>query len=130
MPRYRIITLVDITRTNAVKTESDQLKILQQNNFNSLRQAIELRSNIEWNRDPEKRDGRLPFGLEGNAVYWFWEFDVEREDLFLANNDPVALLKDDLHGVPIIIGLTETAEIKPAAFQTKGDTVNTLVEII
>ena len=130
MPRYRIITLVDITRTNAVKTESDQLKILQQNNFNSLRQAIELRSNIEWNRDPEKRDGRLPIELEGSASYWFWEFDVEREDLFLANNDPVALLKDDLHGVPIIIGLTETAEIKPAAFQTKGEAINTLVEII
>ena len=130
MPRYRIITLFDITRTNAVKTEPDQLKILQQNNFNSLRQAIEMRSNVEWLRDPIRNTGRLPDGLEGSAAHWIWDFDVEREDLFLANDDPVALLKDDLHGVPIVTGLSETAEIKPAAFQTKGQSINTIVEII
>jgi hypothetical protein len=130
MPRYRITTLVDITRTNAVKTDPDQLKILQQHNFNSLRQAIELRSNVSWARDPERSEGRLPKGLEGKAVHWYWEFEVEREDLFLAGGDPVALLKDDLHGVPIITGLSETADIRPSALQTKGDGANTIVEII
>jgi hypothetical protein len=130
MPRYRIITLVDITRTNAGKTEPDQLKILQQNNFNSLRQAIELRSNVSWTRDPARSEGRLPKGLEGKAAYWYWEFEVEREELFLKDNDPVGLLKDDLNSVPIITGLSETAEIKPAAFQTKGQIINTFVEII
>ena len=130
MPRYRIITLVDITRTNAVKTEPDQLKILQQNNFNTLRQAIELRSNVNWTRDPTRSEGRLPQGLQGKAAHWCWEFEVEREDLFLKDNDPVALLKDDLNSVPVITGLLETVEIKPAAFQTKGENVNTFVEII
>ena len=130
MPRYRIITLIDITRTNAVKTEPDQLKILQQNNFNSLRQAIELRSNVSWTKDPKRSEGRLPQEFTGKAAHWCWEFEVEREDLFLADGDPVALLKDDLHGVPIITGLSETADIKPAAFQTKGDSANTIVEII
>jgi hypothetical protein len=130
MPRYEITTLVDITRTHAVKTEPDQLKILQQNNFNSLRQAIELRSIVNWVNDPKRQEGRLPQGFDGKAAHWTWVFDVEREDLFLSGNDPVALLKDDLHGVPIVTGLTETAEIKPAAFQTKGDSVNTIVKII
>ena len=130
MPRYEITTLVDITRTHAVKTEPDQLKILQQNNFNSLRQAIELRSIVNWVNDPKRQEGRLPQGFDGKAAYWTWIFDVEREDLFLSGNDPVALLKDDLHGVPIVTGLTETVEIKPAAFQTKGDAVNTIVKII
>lgn len=130
MPRYKIITLIDITRTDSAKKESNQLKILQQSNFNSLRQSIELRSNVSWIKDPERLDGRLPKGLEGKAVHWCWEFEVEREDLFLKDNDPVGLLKDDLNSVPIITGLTETAEIKPAVFQTKGNNINTIVDII
>jgi len=130
MPRYRITTLIDITRTNAAKTEPEQLKILQQNNFNSLRQAIELRSNVEWRRDPEKRDGRLPPPFEGRASHWIWEFENEREDLFLKDGDQTLLLKEDLQGVPVITGLTETAEIVPAAIQTLGKNINTWVEII
>jgi hypothetical protein len=130
MPRYSIITLVDITRTNAVKTEVDQLKILQQSNFNSLRQTIELRSNITWIKDPIESSGRLPEGLDGKAVFWQWEFEVEREDLFLKEGDPVGHLLNDLHNVPIITGLRDTAEIKPAAFQTKGESINTIVKVI
>ena len=130
MPRYHIITLVDITRTNAGKAEPDHIKLLQQNNFNSLRQAIELRSNVTWDKDPERLEGRLPHGFDGKAAHWSWEFEVEREDLFLKDGDPVGLLKDDLNSVPVITGLNETAEIKPAAFQTLGDTINTIVKII
>ena len=52
MPRYKIITLVDITRTNPDRSERDQLKVSQQANFNSLIQAIGLRSNVDWERDP------------------------------------------------------------------------------
>lgn len=130
MPYYEIITLVDITRTNIIKTEPDQLKILQQNNFNSLRQAIELRSNISWIKDPIRQEGRLPSDFDGKAAYWIWQFEVEKEDLFLSDDDPVALLKADLHCVPVITGLTETVEIKPAAFQTLGKSINTIVKII
>jgi hypothetical protein len=130
MPRYRIATLIDITRTNAVRTRSDQLQISQQDNFNSLRQAIELRSNVTWTKDPEKKTGQLPMGLKGKATYWYWEFEVEREDLFLKDNDPVALLKDDLDSVPVITGLLESVEIVPAAVQINGPAANTWVEII
>jgi len=130
MPRYRITTLIDITRTNAAKTEPEQLKILQQNNFNSLRQTIELRSNVEWQRDPEKRDGRLPLPFEGRASHWIWEFENEREDLFLKDGDQTLLLKEDLQGVPVITNLEETAAIVPAAIQTQGKNINTWVEII
>lgn len=130
MPRYRITTLVDITRTKALKTDPDQLRIFQQNNFDSLRQAIELRSNVTWIKDPERREGRLPNGLDGKSNYWYWEFDVELEDLFSKDGDKTALLKDDLNFVPIITGLNETAKIEPAAFQTLGDNVNTVVDIM
>jgi hypothetical protein len=130
MPRYRITTLIDITRTNASKTESSDLKIKQQQNFNSLRQAIELRSNVDWNRDPIKQTGILPDPFEGKANHWIWEFDVEREDIFLKDGDPVRLLKEDINGVPIITGLEESTDITPAAFKLQSNDFNTYVEII
>lgn len=130
MPRYKIITLVDITRANPDRKELDRLKLGQQANFNSLLQAIGLRSNVQWTVDPKKYTGSLPYPLEGKANHWIWEFDAEREDVFLKDNDPVGLLKDDLHGVPIISNLENSADINPAAIQTKNGNTNTWVEII
>lgn len=130
MARYRIITLVDITRADPDKKESDRMKISQQANFNSLLQAIGLRSNVEWNRDPQKTSGRLPEPAEGKATYWTWEFDCEREAVFLKDGDPVGLLKDDLHGVPIIAQLENSADLAPAAMQTRNGDQNTWITII
>ena len=130
MPRYRITTLIDITRTDAKKSDNDQYRLAQQDNFNSLRQSIELRSIVSWHRDPVKQNGRLPDSLDGKAAYWIWEFETERDDLFLRNNDPVALLKEDLHGVPIINGLDETVDFEISAMQTQGQMINTWVAII
>ena len=130
MPRYRITTLVDITRSDPHRIEQDKFKISQQANFNSLIQAIGLRSNVQWSVDPKKHTGTLPHPLEGKANHWIWEFDCEREDVFLKDDDPVGLLRDDLHGVPIIADLENSAELSPAAIQTKNGHTNTWVEII
>jgi len=130
MPRYRITTLVDITRTDPDKADPDDFKRHQQANFDSLRQAIELRSNVNWSKDPVKHEGRLSLPFDGKAVYWTWEFETEREDLFLRDNDQTALLKDDLQGVPIITGLSETANINPSAFDLNSNNFNIWVEII
>lgn len=130
MPRYRIITFVDITRTQASKTNEDQRRIAQQSNFNSLIQAIGMRSNVDWTEDPRKEHGSAPAYFDGKAVYWSWEFEVEREDVFLKEEDPAGLLKDDLHGVPIINLLENTVDITPAIIQTRGSNINTWAEII
>lgn len=130
MARYRIITLVDITRTDAKKSDSDSIKIKQQENFNSLRQTIELRSNVEWHKDPVKNTGSIPTPFEGKANHWVWEFDIEREDVFLSDGDAVALLKDDLNNVPVINNLEESIDLNPPAFKTKGNNFNTYIEII
>lgn len=130
MARYKFITLVDITRTNPHRSETDVKKIRQQANFNSLLQAIGMRSNVTWARDPKKLTGRLPEPAEGKTTYWEWEFDVERDEVFLHDNDPVGLLVEDLHCVPIITQLEEVEDISPAAFQTKGSNINTWVTII
>ena len=129
MPRYSILTLVDITRSNPNRAETDQLKLGQQSNFNSLVQAIGLRSNVEWDQDPVVTDGRLPDPWQGKAKYWHWEFEVEREQIFEKDGDPVGFLLDDINNVPVIVGLSETVDISPAAFQTKGNSINTLINI-
>lgn len=129
MPMYRIISLVDITRTNPGRSETDKLKLSQQANFNSLVQAIGLRSNVEWEQNPIKHTGALPVPFEGRGTYWTWDFYVEREDVFLKDDNPVGLLLEDLHNVPVLSGLEETVNINPAAFQTQGQQQNIHLEI-
>jgi hypothetical protein len=130
MARYQIITLVDITRTNPHRSEVDKKKISQQANFNSLLQAIGMRANASWAIDPKMHTGALPDDIDGKANHWIWVFDVERDDVFLEGDDPVALLVNDLHGVPIIDGLDNSVELSPAAFQTKGKNQNCWLTIM
>lgn len=128
MPWYTIISLVDITRANPARDETDKKLLAQQANFNSLIQAIGLRSNVEWESDPIKREGALPLPFDGRGSFWEWEFYAEREDVFLDSDDPVGLLKQDLHNVPVLNGLEETIDLEPSVFQIYGNT-NISVEI-
>jgi hypothetical protein len=130
MARYKIITLVDITRSDPDRTCKESKKIGQQSNFNSLVQAIGIRSNIEWDRDPEMLSGRLPNNLEGKATHWVWNIEVEREDVFLKGDDPVGLLVDDLNGVPIIPNLDNSVDLDPPIFSTKSNKINTWIYLI
>ena len=124
MARFQIITLVDITQTNPHRSETDQHLLSQQANFHSLIQAIGLRANVVWLSSPKERNGALPRGLDGKAAYWTWTFDVERDDVFLKGGDSVALLVDDLNGVPVIPNLNNSVELDPACFISKGETAN------
>ena len=129
MARYQLTTLVDITRSQAARGDTDLTKQGQQANFNSVVQGIGMRSNIEWNSDPKLHTRRIP-NQTGKANHWIWEFETERDYVFQKGDDPVGLLIDDLHNVPVVAELTNTADIYPAAFQTKGDKPNTWVQII
>jgi hypothetical protein len=124
MARFQIITLVDITQTNPHRSETDPHLLSQQANFNSLIQAIGLRANVLWVTSPSERNGALPRDIGGKAVYWIWTFDVERDDVFLKNGNSVALLIDDLNGVPIIPDLNNSVDLDPACFISKGDNAN------
>lgn len=130
MKRYKVITLIDITRSGAHRNETDKIKIGQQANFNSLVQAIGLRSNVTWDTDPKLNTGSLPHPLAGKANHWIWEFETERDDVFQSENDPVGLLINDLHGVPIVDNLLNNVDLHPAVFQTKGEKANTWLYII
>lgn len=130
MERYKIISLIDITRNGSSRSETDPIKIGQQSNFNTLIQTIGLRANIEWHFDPKKSNGRLPEPLDGAATYWIWEFVTERDKIFQKNSDPVGLLVEDLDGVPVVRNLTESIDLDPPAFKTQGESANTWVFII
>jgi hypothetical protein len=127
MARYQIITLVDITRSNPDRDSRDHLLLSRQANFNSLIQAIGLRSNVSWSMDPLRADGRLPSPFQGKATHWTWEFETEQEEVFYKDGDPLGLLKDDLDGVPVIIGLTESVDIDPQVFKLKHNKINTVL---
>ena len=123
MARYQIVTLVDITRSQPSRDTTDSTLLGQQANFNSLVQAIGMRSNVTWIQDPELHNGRLPIG-PGKAAHWIWQFVAEREDVFLNQGDDVALLVNDLDGVPIVDQLNNTVELTPAVFRSQGDNIN------
>jgi len=130
MTRYQIITLIDITRSNPNRAETDPTVLGQQANFNSLVQGIGMRANVEWEQDPIMDTGVLPNPFEGKATYWTWEFTVERDQVFERDDDPVALLREDLHNIPIVSNLMNDVDLYPAAIQTQGDSINTHVSII
>lgn len=130
MQHFKIVSLVDITRSNPSRVETDKIKLGQQANFNSLIQAIGLRSNVEWDQDPEQHSGRLPTPIDGAATYWIWQFSVERDNVFQKTNNPAGLLLDDLEGVPVVNLLNNSADITPSIFQTKGQHINIWISLI
>ena len=129
MQIYEVITLVDITRSNASRSETDPILKGQQANFNTLIQTLGMRSNVEWKIDPKWFDG-IPVEDRGKIKHWVWQFECERDDVFNDGRDPVGLLVDDLNGVPIIELLTEVYDLTPPAFITKGEKPNTWVKLI
>jgi hypothetical protein len=84
-----------------------------------------MRSNVTWDRDPTAEISRVP-KQDFKAAHWNWEFFVEREQVFLKDNDPVGLLKDDFTLIPYIAGLNESMEQKYAVFnpETPGNNIS------
>ena len=121
MPSYTIKTIIDITRSSPDRADPDQIKQGQQNNFNTLVQGIGRRANTQWPKDPIRT-------VSNNIAYWHWKFEVEREDTFTKGDDPVGLLKQDLHGIPIIKNLTETETLSKACFMTLNGDQNIWIE--
>jgi hypothetical protein len=130
MARYKIITLVDITRSTPSRTETNKIKLGQQANFNTLLQTIGLRSNISWIQDPVRQSGTLPEPFDGRATYWIWEIETERDSVFDNGQSPVGLLLVDLDGVPVIDQLNNSVDINPPAFKTQHPKMNIWVEEI
>jgi len=96
----------------------------QQSNFNTLVQTINLRSNIEWQKNPVKHTGGMPWPAHGRATHWIWEFTTEQTDVFATADSPAGLLLADLHNVPIISDLTNSVLLIPSIFDSISDNPN------
>lgn len=74
----------------------------QQRNWETVTQLIGLRTQIEGLTDPVQQHDR-----------WTFDFESEIQEVFALDQDPLGLLKKDCEGVPMILGLEETASVSP-----------------
>jgi hypothetical protein len=132
-------TLVDITENGQLKqafpfkTKShevihnkDTLTIAknQQANFTTLIQALQLRGNIVWEREPIRINENvvnMRFGdaYEGKHLVWNFMWQVEQSDVYAIDNDQYGQLKEDFNMIPVINFCKETATFPASAFITK-----------
>ncbi len=120
--RYKIYTLVDITKTGQYRNEPGrELARLQQQNFDTVLQTIGMRANLSYVTPPKvKIDIPKNYNMKGDELsnIWIFDWEVDREDLFLYNDDELYRLKEDFDLVPYISGLTETVKKEPAIFRS------------
>lgn len=114
MQRYRIKTLVDITKTDVLKENIDPLGKQQQDNFNTLLQILEMRGNVFYNTHPYID---LIEWENKKQKTWIWEFWTEQHDLYKKNDDPVGALREDLKYIPFNSGCSESVKFIHCFFE-------------
>jgi hypothetical protein len=123
--RVTLITVVDITETNARK-EDDKLARNQQANYLTMLQTVGLRVNAEPLKCETHVGDVSEFGfgsaITGKQRYWEFTFEHDYEGAVTEQT-----LTDDFDLVPIITGLNETAHINNQAFRTKDATERNIV---
>ena len=140
---YACVTLVDITKTDAVRYYNKGMDISpkeyetlrnQHRNWQTILQVINLRSQPVYLTDPKKMENQpmsdFDFGsnFTGNHTVWVFTFGTEHSGIFDLPHQPLGGLLNDLHHVPIITHLTETAEISPMVFDSlSSDNKNILI---
>jgi len=109
---YKLYTLVDITNTKQYQNSAENRQARsQQQNFDTVIQTIGMRANVDYTKPPEVTiDVPKKYNLDSAVLsnIWIFEWRVEREFLFLDDNDDVGYLKQLFNLVPYIPGLTET----------------------
>jgi hypothetical protein len=137
MEKITVVTLIDITETKQHRKEpGKELEIKQQQNFSTLLQTIGMRVNPVYDRSPrsEFSDGTVyKFGhsIIPDQKIWIFEFYFDYEGGFTdSRGSKIGLLLEDLHLIPIIDDLTESATLEIPVFDTKTDQYrNTIIFI-
>jgi hypothetical protein len=71
----------------------------QQRNWETITQLISLRTQVDNLQEPQRINDR-----------WCFEFEVENQNLFASGIDELSVLKADCAGVPMLVGLDESAQ--------------------
>lgn len=134
MKQFTICTLVDITKTGQYRKEKGKDKEKsQQQNFDMIMQTIGMRTNASYISDPIVIEGDLQekFGKTFTGIHkvWIFNFFIEHSGALTDElGNTCGLFLQDLHLVPIITGLDESATFKKAIFDTMcPDNLNTIV---
>ena len=69
----------------------------QQRNWETVTQIISLRTQVDFTPPANKNN------------IWTFEFEIVNDQLFVDDQDPLAVLKTDCANVPMIVGLNESA---------------------
>ena len=133
MEVIEIKTLIDITNTNVRRiNQGTQQELDQFRNWTTLMQCIGMRAIIAYDRDPTSEIidiESLKFGSNFNGKHrvWTFHFRPDRTAAFADGDDPIALLKQDLDKIPVILNLTETINTVVAIFDSTDKKVANIV---
>lgn len=129
MQKISVATMFDCTRTEVRSYRKGNLDDIdwnfqrnQQRNWETMLQCISLRC------QPLNVSGPYIYTNENHQLYWTFSFENDRQDIFLLDDDPLGALKADCHGVPMLVGLTESIRelfLTPYLITT-GDRPNTV----
>jgi hypothetical protein len=137
MQVIEIKTLVDITDTKVNRPRQGlQLEHDQYRNFTTLKQCLEIRSNIVFDTEPsvetlDVKDMGFGSNFKGKHQIWTFRFSPERAGAYTEGNNEIAAVVEDVHSVPVIQNLKETINIDKAIFDLKDlATKNTIIKAI
>lgn len=123
--RFRLLTLIDITRTDSRRGDDVRSQKQQQNYLTAL-QTISLRSNPIVNSRPVSEVMNvkdLGFGKAFKGDHRVWKLNFE----FESESHSLDFLKYDFDLVPVITDLDETIKLKNSAFLTNGNDERNIV---
>lgn len=128
--KFRLETLIDITETQAKRSEGDRFAYQQESNFQTVLQTIGLRVNISYEKSPQIKEltiGKIGFSdkYKGKHKVWTFEFEVEYEGALTLD-----MLNNDFDLIPIITGLNETTATDKALFRTTPQERNIVFSIV
>ena len=137
---FTFVTLIDITKTDIVRHYNKEMpeaeyqtKRNQHRNYQTMLQVLGLRVQAVYLTDPIKHEDQNLAGLGFGSNFkkesvWSFSFGIEQEDIFRTSSSPFGLLLDDIHNVPIILDLEETASIQSPMLDACDDAIkNTII---
>lgn len=124
METIKIQTLVDVTNTKVTRpNQGSQLEYNQFKNYTTMMQCIELRCIVTYDDLPhveevDVKDMGFGSAYKGKHQVWTFTFRPDRTAAYDDEGNPVGLLINDMHEIPVIKSLTETINIDKAVFFT------------
>jgi hypothetical protein len=135
METIEIKTLIDITNSKVNRPNQGTAEQYDQfRNYTTLMQCIELRCIVTYDNIPtvEEVDIKgMGFGsnFKGKHKVWTFRFRPDRALQYSDEENPVGLLINDMHEIPVIKNLSESINIDKAVFYTyESQHKNTIIK--